>query len=100
MKRIYFSTLLLAMFSCAVGRASAGQLLYLASTQEKTIVAYVSNRDLTKRKEGEAPKDTLTGVSLDPETGKMKLIGYYPTAHFPRSICIDSTGNFICNRSR
>jgi 6-phosphogluconolactonase len=57
--------------------------------------AYVSNRDLTKRKEGEVPKDTLAGVSLDPETGKMKLIGYYPTAHFPRSFCIDSTGNFV-----
>lgn len=57
--------------------------------------AYVSNRDVTKRKEGEAPKDTLAGVALDPDTGKMKLIGYYPTAHFPRSFCIDLTGNFV-----
>ena len=57
--------------------------------------AYVSNRDVTKRKEGETPKDTLAGVALDPDTGKMKLIGYYPTAHFPRSFCIDLTGNFV-----
>jgi 6-phosphogluconolactonase len=57
--------------------------------------AYVSNRDLTKRKEGDAAKDTLAGVSLDPETGAMKLIGYFPTAHFPRSFCIDLTGSFV-----
>jgi 6-phosphogluconolactonase len=57
--------------------------------------AYVSNRDVTKRKEGEATKDTLAGVSLDPQTGKMKLIGYFPTAHFPRSFCVDLTGEFV-----
>ena len=57
--------------------------------------AYVSNRDTTKRKEGESTKDTLAGVSLDPQTGKMKIIGYFPTAHFPRSFCIDLTGRFV-----
>ena len=40
-------------------------------------------------------RDTLAGVSLDPKTGKMKLIGYFPTAHAPRSFCIDLTGRFM-----
>jgi 6-phosphogluconolactonase len=56
--------------------------------------AYVSNRDLTKRAGIEAMKDTLTGVSLDPKTGEMKLIGHFPTVHFPRSFCIDLTGRY------
>jgi len=25
----------------------------------------------------------------------MKLTGYFPTAHFPRSFCIDVTGRFL-----
>ncbi len=57
--------------------------------------AYVSNRDVTQRKEGEAMKDTLAAVSLDPKTGKMKIVGHFPTAHFPRSFCIDLTGRFV-----
>ena len=57
--------------------------------------AFVSNRDTTKRAEGEAMRDTLAGVSLDPKTGKMKLVGYFPTAHFPRSFCVDRTGKFV-----
>lgn len=57
--------------------------------------AYVSNRDLTKRPEGEMPRDTLAGFSIDPKSGQMKRIGYFPTAHFPRSFCIDLTGRFL-----
>jgi len=57
--------------------------------------AYVSNRDLTKRDESQSMKDTIAGVSLDPKTGEMKLIGHFPTAHFPRSFCIDLTGRFV-----
>jgi 6-phosphogluconolactonase len=57
--------------------------------------AYVSNRDVTERKEGQATEDTLAGVSLDPETGRMKLIGHFPTAHIPRTFCIDLTGRFV-----
>lgn len=57
--------------------------------------AYVSNRDVTERKEGDPLKDTLAAVSLDPDTGRMKLIGYFPTAHFPRSFCIDLSGRFV-----
>ena len=57
--------------------------------------AYISNRDVTERSEGEAMQDTLTGVSLDPSTGAMELIGYFPTAYFPRSFCIDLTGRFV-----
>ncbi|MCH8235197.1 MAG: beta-propeller fold lactonase family protein [Chloroflexi bacterium] len=36
--------------------------------------AYVSNRDVSKRKKGESMRDTLAAVSLDPETGRMKII--------------------------
>ena len=57
--------------------------------------AYVSNRDVTKRPEGTAMKDTLAAVSIDSETGKMKIVGHYPTGHHPRSFCIDLTGNFL-----
>ncbi len=56
--------------------------------------AYVSNRDVTKREKGQN-KDTLAAVSLDPKTGKMKIVGHYPTAHFPRTFCVDLTGNFV-----
>ncbi len=57
--------------------------------------AYVSNRDVTKRKAGEMPRDTLAAVAIDSKTGQMELVGYYPTAHFPRSFCIDLGGNFL-----
>jgi 6-phosphogluconolactonase len=57
--------------------------------------AYVSNRDITKRPEGEKPRDTIASFSIDQETGKMKLIGYFPTAQFPRTFCIDLTGRFL-----
>jgi len=57
--------------------------------------AYVSNRDVTKRKKGQLMKDTLAGVALDAKTGRMKLFGYFPTAHLPRSFCIDLTGRFV-----
>ena len=40
-------------------------------------------------------RDTLAAFRLDAKTGMMKLIDYYPTAHHPRSFCIDLTGNFI-----
>jgi 6-phosphogluconolactonase len=57
--------------------------------------AYVSNRDVTNRKDGEAAQDTLAGFSIHPQTGDMKLIGYFPTARFPRAFCIDLTGKFL-----
>jgi len=57
--------------------------------------AYVSNRDVNKRKQGEPFQDSLAAISLDPKTGKMKLIGHSHTTHMPRSFCIDLTGNFV-----
>ena len=57
--------------------------------------AYVSNRDVSKRNKGEPTQDSLAAVSLDPKTGKMKIIGTFPTAHLPRSFCIDLTGQFL-----
>jgi len=57
--------------------------------------AYVSNRDVTEREEGEPMQDTLAAVALDPQTGEMTLVGYYPTGRHPRSFCIDLTGNYL-----
>ena len=57
--------------------------------------AYVSNRDVTERKDGAATKDTLAAVALDPKTGRMSIVGHFPTAHFPRSFCIDLGGRFV-----
>lgn len=57
--------------------------------------AYVSNRDVTKREGGKPAQDTLAGFSIDQQTGEMKLIGYFPTARFPRAFCIDLSGKFI-----
>ena len=57
--------------------------------------AYVSNRDTTKREKDQAGRDTLAGFSLDAKTGKMTLVGHFPTAAFPRSFCIDLTGRFV-----
>ena len=57
--------------------------------------AYVSNRDATERADTDAHRDTLTGIALDAQTGKMSVIGYFPTAHIPRSFCIDTTGRFV-----
>lgn len=56
--------------------------------------AYVSNRDTTEREEGQAMQDTLAAVAIS-RTGKMKVVGHYRTAHFPRSFCIDLTGNYL-----
>ncbi|MGZ0168311.1 MAG: lactonase family protein [Planctomycetales bacterium] len=56
---------------------------------------YVSNRDVTKRDNADDARDTLAGFSIDPQTGDMKLIGYFPTARFPRAFCIDLTGKFL-----
>ena len=57
--------------------------------------AYVSNRDLVKKGSKKSPKDTLAAFSLNPKTGRMKLIGHFPTAHFPRTFCIDLQGRFV-----
>lgn len=53
--------------------------------------AYVSNRDSTPR---EKKKDTLAGVRIDADTGRMELIGYFPAAHMPRSFCLGLSGRF------
>ena len=57
--------------------------------------AYVSNRDVTKRPEGTAMKDTLAAVAINSENGNMKIVGHYATGYHPRSFCIDLTGNFV-----
>lgn len=57
--------------------------------------AYVSNRDVTRRKDGETPHDTLAGFSIDSKTGDMQRIGIFATARFPRSFCIDLNGKFL-----
>ncbi|MCH2202846.1 MAG: lactonase family protein [Fuerstiella sp.] len=57
--------------------------------------AYVSNRDVTQRGEGDPQQDTMAGFALDETTGRMKLIGHIATVELPRSFCIDRTGNFL-----
>ena len=32
---------------------------------------------------------------LNDRNGAMKVVGHYPTAHQPRSFCIDLTGNYL-----
>jgi 6-phosphogluconolactonase len=56
--------------------------------------AFVSNRDVTKR-DKEPARDTIAAIAIDADSGAMKIIGQYPTAKFPRSICIDQTGNYL-----
>lgn len=56
---------------------------------------YVSNRDTRKLEKDAARGDTLAGFEIDLKTGKLKLIGQFPTVYFPRSFCIDTTGNFL-----
>ncbi len=56
---------------------------------------YVSNRDTRKLEDGAPTKDTIAAFSIAPETGKLSLVGHYATEHFPRSFCIDTTGNFV-----
>ena len=56
--------------------------------------AYVSNRDVTNRPDGKN-RDTLCAVALDAKTGRMKIIGQFATAAFPRSFCIDVAGKYV-----
>ena len=55
---------------------------------------YVSNRDTAKREDGKH-KDTLAAFSIDSKSGKLSLVGHYPTEFFPRSFAIDVTGRFV-----
>lgn len=56
--------------------------------------AYVSNRDVTRYDDPKQAKDTLAGFSLDAKTGRMTLVGYYPTISFPRSFTLDVVGKY------
>ncbi len=57
--------------------------------------AYVSNRDQTPRDDSDPGKATLAGFAVDPKTGLMRPIGFFPTGKTPRSFCIDVTGHFL-----
>ncbi len=57
--------------------------------------AYVSNRDYTKRTEGEGPRSTIAGFAINESSGRLEPIGLFPTEHAPRSFCIDRTGRFM-----
>ena len=56
---------------------------------------YVSNRGTRKLEEGQEPGDTIAGFEIDLKNGDLKPIGHFPTEFFPRSFCIDTTGNFV-----
>jgi 6-phosphogluconolactonase len=72
--------------------ASAGADIHITPNGR---FVYMSNRDTRKLEDGVAPGDTLAGFEIHPETGALKLIGHFPTEAFPRSFCIDRTGNFV-----
>lgn len=56
---------------------------------------YVSNRDVGKYENPADARDTLAGFAIDSQTGRLELIGYFPTISFPRSFCIDPSGRFV-----
>jgi 6-phosphogluconolactonase len=57
--------------------------------------AYVSNRDGRKLEADKPYGDSLASFAIDLTTGDMQPIGHTTTARFPRSFCIDTSGNFI-----
>ena len=57
---------------------------------------YVSNRDGRRDlEEGQPHGDSLAGFAIDPQTGKLKLVGLFLTERFPRSFCVDPSGHFL-----
>ncbi|MCA9178051.1 MAG: beta-propeller fold lactonase family protein [Planctomycetales bacterium] len=57
--------------------------------------AFVSNRDVTKRAEGEAAQDSITTVAIDPKNGEMRIAGHAATTEMPRSICVNGDGSLL-----
>ncbi|MEE2900196.1 MAG: beta-propeller fold lactonase family protein [Gemmatimonadota bacterium] len=57
--------------------------------------AYVSNRDLRMPGAGKPPRDSIAGFALDPATGSMQPIGFFPTARIPRSFCFGARGRLL-----
>lgn len=55
---------------------------------------FVSNRDVTDRK-AKTGKDSIVGFSVDPETGRLAMIGHTKCEHVPRSFDVDETGQFV-----
>ena len=55
---------------------------------------YLSNRDITQR---HAPngRDSIVGFSVDPQNGRLKMIGHYPCERVPRSFTIDKLGKYL-----
>jgi 6-phosphogluconolactonase len=54
---------------------------------------YVSNRDLES--DTSKAQDTLAGYSIDPNSGRVKSIGFFRTGHFPRSFAINGSSEFV-----
>lgn len=55
---------------------------------------YVSNRDGTNLKSPDG-KDSIVGFSVDPQTGRLKMIGHTPCERVPRSFTIDKLGKYL-----
>jgi 6-phosphogluconolactonase len=55
---------------------------------------YVSNRDLTDRKALNG-QSSLVGFQVDPDSGKLSLIGHTPCPQVPRGFAIDRAGEFL-----
>jgi len=54
---------------------------------------YVSNRDLTDR-QATSGDSSIAGFRVDPDTGRLELIGHTPCEHVPRSFAIDAAGEY------
>ena len=55
---------------------------------------YVSNRDLTDRK-ALTGDSSIVGFRVDPDSGRLELIGHTPCPQIPRGFVIDHAGDFL-----
>tara|TARA_R110000850_G_scaffold22504_33_gene66703 strand:+ start:1111 stop:2157 length:1047 start_codon:yes stop_codon:yes gene_type:complete len=55
---------------------------------------YVSNRDITDRK-AVVGNSSIVGFRVDPETGRLSMIGHTPCEQVPRAFAVDQAGEFL-----
>ena len=55
---------------------------------------YVSNRDTTSLASATG-RDSIVGFRVDPQTGRLTLIGHTPCERIPRSFTIDKLGKYL-----
>ena len=62
-------------------------------TATSTFVSSVI-RDVTDRK-ARTGEDSIVGFSVDPDSGRLTMIGHTDCEHVPRSFDVDETGSFV-----